>query len=140
MMGRRELLGTTGCAALVGAAGCLGSMLGDDEPDVAEEDIAETIVLDDREFDPMTVEIEPGEAIEWVNESEEDYELRTNDTYGETDDWDLEADLSPGDSTAHLFEEEGYYAFHEAIHTSLRMCGGVAVGRPEDEMPSLHCE
>ncbi|WP_207586560.1 hypothetical protein [Halomontanus rarus] len=137
-MNRRTFLAASSGATIAGLAGCFG---GDDGlPDVDEEDIVVEISVDNREFDPMKPEIEPGEAVRWNNDSDESYVLNTNDTYDETANWDLEYELEPGDSVAFLFEDAGYYAFHEDGQTALRMCGAVAVGEPADEMPELMCE
>lgn len=136
-MNRRTFLAASSGATIAGLAGCFGD---DGLPDVDEEDIVVEISVDNREFDPMKPEIEPGEAVRWNNESDETYLLETNNTYGDTADWDLEYELEPGDSVAYLFEDAGYYAFHEEGQTALRMCGAVAVGESADEMPGLMCE
>lgn len=126
-------------AAGVGAAGLAGCFGGDETAEVDPEDIAATITANGREFDPMKVEIEEGEAVEWVNEDDAVYHVDSHDI-GEAS-WSWDERIEPGESAAYLFEDSGVYGFRDRGATSWEMCGAVAVGDATvDDIPLLRCE
>lgn len=102
---RRRLMVGTGTAVLAGGA-VWWSFL---RPDVEETN---HVAMKDGRFDPKNVEIDAGETVTWTNEATapEGNDPPTYTLASATDNWDLEEELEPGESTSYTFEEGGQYA------------------------------
>lgn len=137
-MNRRRFLATTAGTASVVLAGCSGD---GGRAEVTEDDVAVTVTIDDREFDPMIVDIDAGQAVEWENVDDERYHLDSHDINGQGTPWSWDAQVPPGETVAYLFEDPGVYGYFDRGATSFVMCGAVAVGDPSpDDVPQLPCE
>jgi plastocyanin len=111
-------------------------------PSVAADEVAATVIInEDDSFDPPIVEIEPGSAVEWDNQTGEERQIHANDRLNDGHSWEFEADLEAGGRARFVFEEDGKYGYHEAEETWFRMCGAVAVGSASaDDISGLRCE
>lgn len=138
-MNRRQFLAATGVASITTLAGCGGET---GTPTVAEESVAATITIhEDNSFDPPRVQVDEGSAVEWVNESGEERQIRANTARSWSSDWDWEIDLEDGETGRFTFDSSGLYPYHEAEETWFRMCGAVAVGdQTVEDIGTLQCE
>lgn len=140
-MNRREFLAAAGMASTAALAGCGGGgEEGTDTP--AESDIATQVTIqEDDSYNPAVIEVEPGEGVEWVNESGNERRVRANTELDNSVDWELDLDIPADGSAAHVFEESGVYSYHDDEETWFLMCGAVAVGDASaDDVASLPCE
>lgn len=136
-MNRRQYIAAIGASASTLLAGC-GSGSGSSEP---EGDVAATITMtEDRTYDPMRVSIEPGEAVEWVNETSDERTVESNQELEGAAEWEAEITVPAGESGTHTFGESGIYSYNDRTETYFNMCGAVAVGQSEDDIGSLPCE
>lgn len=120
-MKRRTVLAAAAAASGTLLAGCGGEA----KEDIEDPDVTVTIARTD--YDPVRVSIDPGQAVEWVNESEWDH---TVSSYGKeySESWDFDEPLELDSSLGYRFEEEGVYLYRCTVHTRQSMCGAVLVG------------
>lgn len=140
-MNRRQFLTATGVASITTLAGCGG---GGEESTAtpAPESISVTVeIADDETFDAPVVAVEPGESVNWLNDTDESRRVRANSELDRSADWNMTLELEPGEEKAFTFEEEGVYSYHEPTETWFLMCGAVMVGDVDAVQPSeLPCE
>ena len=79
-----------------------------------------TVSIEDFQFDPADVAIQPGDTIMWVNEGNTPHTVTSDDGQ-----FDSEV-LNPGESFMFTFPEAGTFSYHCEIHPS--MTGSVTVG------------
>lgn len=140
-MKRRQFLAATGAASITALAGC-GGAGGDSTDTPAQSSIAATVTIaEDDSYDPPIVEVEEGESVEWVNETDKERDLRANGEMDNSVEWELDLQIPAEGSAAHTFDESGVYSYHDAEETWFLMCGAVAVGdSSEDDVGNLPCE
>lgn len=137
-MKRRDILAATAAVGSIGVAGCLGDEE-EIEPVPDPEDIVETISIERRDFEPATIDIDVGDAVEWVNNRDTRSEIVHTSGVGE--DWELSEEILAGESFALAFNMPGVFAYHDRHVTEFEMCGAVAVGDDGlDDIPPLPCE
>src|SRR5215217_6660407 len=78
------------------------------------------VAIEDFDFEPADVAIQPGDTIMWVNEGNTPHTVTSDDGR-----FDSEV-LNPGDSFRLTFPEAGTFSYHCEIHPS--MTGSVTVG------------
>lgn len=143
-MKRRTFLAMTGVASTTSLAGCGAIGGGGGTPTVAEEDIAVQVTLtESNDFEPLRVSVDEGEAVEWVNDTGGEREVRSNHNAEYSSEWspELSAVIPSGETHAYVFENSGIYTYHDRERTWETMCGAVAVGdNTEDDIGDLVCE
>jgi len=82
-------------------------------------------------FDPIGIAIEPGDTVEWVNESGAHSSTSYDDRIPEeAETWDSGVLSEEGATFRHTFETEGTYDYFCTPHKTLGMVGRVVVGEP----------
>ncbi len=156
---RQLLLAAAGGLAL---SGCLGD--GDEGDDGTDEDadggtdgdaddtdddsemddgmdVAQTVELQSTSFQPDLVTIEPGETVQWTQQSGS----HTVTTYHPDNDMPdrvagdvvLDENIGSGDQIEQTFETAGVYDYFCRPHHSMGMVGSVVVGEPSADEPGL---
>ncbi|MFB6219187.1 MAG: plastocyanin/azurin family copper-binding protein [Halobacteriaceae archaeon] len=134
-MKRREVLAATAAVATPLVAGCGGDGSGGggggtttttETETIGSED---TVELRDNSFDPLTVKIDVGEAVRWVNREDVEHTI-TSATFSESAvSWEFDETLSSsGEAVTRTFETEGIHEYRCTIHGKETMCGAVLVG------------
>ena len=95
----------------------LGALTWTPTPGPAEE--ANTFVMKDFHFAPMTVTVKMGTTVSWKNEDEEPHTVVSNDGLFRS------GALDTNDTFTHKFDKPGTYAFVCSIHP--RMTGTIVV-------------
>ncbi|WP_165491915.1 cupredoxin domain-containing protein [Egibacter rhizosphaerae] len=83
-----------------------------EEPDAGNDTVAATVTMSDVAFSPETVEIAPGETVEFVNEEQMVHDVAF-------DDGEASEDLEEGDSYTRTFDEEGEFAYECTYHPGM---------------------
>ena len=91
-------------------------------------------------FDPIGLAVEPGDTVEWVNESGSHSSTSYDDRVPEgAETWDSGVLSEEGATFRHTFETGGTYDYFCTPHRTLEMVGRVVVGEPggpaEGSMP-----
>jgi plastocyanin len=94
-----------------------------------------SVTIEDFDFDPADVAIQPGDTVMWVNRGNTPHTVTSDDGQ-----FDSEA-LNPGESFMFTFPEAGTFSYHCEIHPF--MTGSVTVGAaggggaaPMEEQPA----
>lgn len=128
-MRRRTVLQLGTMSALTSLVGCLGSK---EDPDDVESG---TKIVEAKEggFEPVRVEIEPGDTIRWINRTDKRIEIRSSN-WGNGTEWTFGENLTgEGEYVEHTFEKPGVYHYYDILKQATRRCGGVFVGEVEYE-------
>lgn len=137
-MKRRQYIAAVGAASVTFLAGCGDDGGASGEP---QGDVGATVSITGDGYDPQVPSIEAGEAVEWVNDTDE--EVTVVDSAGTStydgSDWDFSVDIPPGESGSYTFDESGAYGFHDESLTQFNMCGAVIVGDASEDDVSLPC-
>jgi len=97
----------------------------------AAEFAGEVVTVRDNTFSPVTLEIEPGATVQWVNEGRNEHDIIPVDKYGE---FGVEKeDFAPGDTYEFTFDDPGVYEYWCTLHGTETdgMIGSVIVGDAE---------
>lgn len=136
-MRRRQFIAAVTAASATLVAGCGGSDAGPGEP---EGEVGATVAITADGYDPLTVSVATGEAVEWTNETDEDRTVNANAAADGAREWELDLTIPAGETGAHTFRESGVYAYHDEEMTRFNMCGAIAVGDADDDVSGLPCE
>lgn len=98
-------------ASLVGLAGCSQG-----KPDVvpSDDDAKPTVTVrvTDNQYDPKTVEIDAGEAVQWVFEGNDSHDVVAGDA-------SFVSELSSSGAYTHVFDRAGEYAYDCSVHPEM---------------------
>lgn len=88
-----------------------------------------TVDMENNQFDPSSIEVEPGETIKFVNKDSVTHTVHItdqdgNDVFGNTE-------VQPGENITVTIEEEGTYNLNCEIHAG--MDGTIGVGQEADD-------
>lgn len=144
-MDRRKFLAAIGGAATVVTAGCGGDDGGTETP---TGEVVQSIELTGGitgEFDPTTTSIETGEAVEWVNNTDEDRRIVPDSNVNGAEQWSFGSEEastmeSGGGTVTRTFNQAGVHVFVDELSTRFQTCGAVAVGDASLDDMSLPCE
>lgn len=93
-------------------------------------------------FDPGRVQIEPGQAVRWVNTASGTYDDHTVTSarfHEKAEEWEMDEQFSGDERIHHTFGDAGVYEYYCSIHGKSTMCGAVLVGDVSLEK-DLPCE
>lgn len=101
-------------------------------------------LTDDLRFEPDSIEIEVGQTVVWVNESEKVHTVSTHPREAAQEEhaivpegaehWDS-SNLGPGDSFKRTFTVPGVYKYYCHPHENMAMLGEVIVREPGEPLP-----
>lgn len=144
-MKRRQFLRAAAASSTIAIAGCGGG--GDEGPSGSTEEPedaevgAQVTFTEDQEFDPLRVQVETGQSVEWINETGSTRVLEANQEPDGAAEWNLNIEVPADGSAFYVFEEGGIYSYHDQEETWFNSCGAVAVGdNSTDDITSLRCE
>ncbi len=153
-MERREFLTAMGGATTAVLAGCGGDG-GPTATATNQGEVVVTVEMSTRSFDPAIAEINVGEAVEWVNQTNEVRRINPIDAIDDpnvdVEDWDwgepgpagtaARSVMQPeGGRVTRTFNREGVFAYEDSLLTQFQACGVVRVGDADPvEESSLPC-
>lgn len=144
-MKRRQFLRAAAASSTIAIAGCGGG--GDEGPSGSTEQPedaevgAEVTFTEEQVFDPVKVEVETGQSVEWINQTGSTRILEANTEPDGATEWNLNIEVPADGSAFFPFEEGGIYSYHDQEETWFNSCGAVAVGdNSTDDIGTLRCE
>jgi plastocyanin len=81
-----------------------------------------TVGAYDNRFEPLTINVQPGTTVRWVNYGKHVHTVTANDGR-----WDS-GDLPPGGTYSATFQQPGTYYYYCRHHTQEKMQGTIVVG------------
>ncbi len=87
-----------------------------------------TVTAQATAYDPMVLQIEPGDTVEWVNMSGHFNEFEAGNIPEDAEPWKTQM----GEDVSRTFDVEGVYVYKCPPHFAMGMVGAIIVGEPHN--------